>query len=912
MPKLPWSQLPFLEVSSYFSVNHHEGLSTKEASQRLKENGPNIIEQKEKTSPLVLFLSQFRDFMVLVLLGATLLSAALGEYTDAVVIIAIVMLNALLGFIQEFRAEQSLEALRQLTAPTAKVIRDGVRQQIAAEELVPGDVIIVEAGDIVPADIRLGEVHEFAVNEASLTGESEAVRKSADQLPPESSALGDQINMAFMGTMAVGGHAKGIVVETGMDTQMGHVAHLLQDAQTEETPLQKRLEQLGRYLVAGCLLICFLVVLMGLWQGLPPYKMLLAGISLAVAAIPEGLPAVVTIALAIGVQRMVRKNAVVRRLPAVETLGCATVICTDKTGTLTQNKMNVKEIWTGGKYYHVRGDGYSPQGEFISNNEIIDPRQDKDLMLTLTAAVLCNNARLQKNGVTVKGLWRHRKTEWQVEGDPTEGALLVAGARAGIWREELEKNMIRQAEIPFDGNRKRMSVLYKSTHEHTLYVKGAPEIILQRCSFIYLDGKVVELTSAMRQEILKQNETMASMSLRNLAVACRQLSWRQQLEEGLEDNLIFLGLLGMQDPPRPEVFSAIKKCQAAGIKTVMITGDHKTTALAIARQLHLLPPESKVLTGSELDSLSNTQLEKIVEKVYVYARVTPEHKLRIVRALKQKGHIVAMTGDGVNDAPAVKEADIGIAMGKSGTDVTREAADLVLLDDNFSTIVNAVEEGRGIYDNIRKFIRFLLACNTGEILTMLIAMLAGLPVPLQAIQILWINLVTDGLPAMALGVDPVAADIMARPPRSPQEGVFAHGLWQKIIGRGTLIGVSTVLVFTWALKQGLNIETARTMAFTSLIIAQLLYVFNCHGGYGGSLKTILFSNPWLLPAVMSSIFLLLVVLYHPFLTSAFNTCPLQLEHWVVILIANFLPPAVEIITVLLKNIFFPRIVVIKK
>ena len=912
MQKLPWSQLPFLEISNYLKVNPETGLSAKDVSQRLKEKGPNVLTQKEKTSLLVLFLFQFKDFMVLVLLGATLVSAALGEYTDAAVIIGIVMLNALLGFMQEFRAEQSLEALRDLTAPTAKAIRGGTRQQIPAEKLVPGDVVVIEAGDRIPADIRLGEVHQFTVNEASLTGESEPVEKTAAELSSDINTLGDQVNMTFMGTMAVGGHAKGIVVETGMDTQMGRVAHLLQDAQTEETPLQKRLEQLGRYLVIGCLFICFLVVLMGIWQGLPPYNMLLAGISLAVAAIPEGLPAVVTIALAIGVQRMVRKNAVVRRLPAVETLGCATVICSDKTGTLTQNKMNVQEIWTGGKHYYVQGEGYSPHGQFVYNKEIINPRKDQDLMLTLTAAVLCNNAQLQKNGIGVKGLWRQRKTEWEIEGDPTEGALLVAGARAGLWREDLEKSINRRAEIPFDGKRKRMSVLYTATQEQALYIKGAPEIILERCSYIYLDGKVVQLTPSLRQEILRQNEAMAGMALRNLAVAYRQVSAHQKVNEELEDNLIFLGLLGMLDPPRMEVFSAIKKCHAAGIKTVMITGDHKTTALAIARQLQLLPPQGKVLTGSELDNLSSTQLEKVVEQVYVYARVTPEHKLRIVRALKQNGHIVAMTGDGVNDAPAVKEADIGIAMGKSGTDVTREAADLVLLDDNFSTIVNAVEEGRGIYDNIRKFIRFLLGCNTGEILTMLITMLVGLPVPLRAIQILWINLVTDGLPAMALGVDPVAADVMTRPPRSPQEGVFAHGLWQKIVGRGTVIGLTTVMVFAWALGQGMEIDTARTMAFTTLILAQLLYVFNCHGGHGGSIKDVLFSNPWLLAAVASSTLLLLIVIYHPVLITVFNTRPLHSEQWVPVLIATFFPLVVEIIVGLIKNIVSPRLVVIKK
>lgn len=912
MEKMPWSQLPAAAAAEHFQVNPHTGLSSGEAARRLKEKGHNVLAEKKKTSPLVLFLMQFSDFMVLVLLGATLLSALLGEYSDAVVIIGVVLLNAVLGFIQEYKAEQSLEALRELTAPTAKTLRDGVRHEIPAEELVPGDIVLIEAGDRIPADIRLCEVRQLLVNEASLTGESEPAAKIAETLPEEKTVLGERVNMVFMGTMAVGGYASGVVVATGMATEMGRVAHLIQDAENEDTPLQKRLEQLGRYLVIGCLLICALVVMMGVAQGLPAYNMFMAGISLAVAAIPEGLPAVVTIALAIGVQRMVRKNAIVRRLPAVETLGCATIICSDKTGTLTQNKMNVQEIWTGGQHYYIEGTGYSPQGKFIRGKRQINPGQDTALMLTLTAAVLCNNAQLLRGKMEIQPLWRGRAAEWEIQGDPTEGALLVAGARAGLWREDLERNRQRLGEVAFDGTRKRMSVLYSGAEGEILYIKGAPEVIVEKCSHMFYQGRVVELTGSLHQEILQQNERMAALALRNLAVAYRPLGKTTEITADLEKELIFLGLLGMIDPPRPEAHSAIQKCSAAGIKTIMITGDHKTTAVAIARKLNMLPPRGQVLTGRELDELSDKELEKAAANTYVYARVAPEHKLRIVRALKRRGHIVAMTGDGVNDAPAVKEADIGIAMGSSGTDVTKEAAALVLTDDNFTTIVNAIEEGRGIYDNIRKFIRFLLACNTGEILTMLVAMLLGLPVPLRAIQILWINLVTDGLPAMALGVDPADPGIMNRPPRSPQESIFARGLWQKIVGRGVVIGLTTLIIFSWALQQGCEVAEARTMAFVTLIITQMVYVFDCRSEERSLLQIPLYSNPWLVVAVLSSIGLLLAVLYHPVLMTIFATCPLQKEQWLVVLGACFLPVLINGLYAVLKGSLTPRMVIMKK
>jgi Ca2+-transporting ATPase len=906
--------MPFSDIIRHFGVSLDKGLSGDEATGRLRKNGHNVLAEKKKVSPIVLFLYQFRDFMVLVLLGATLLSAVLGEYTDALVIMVIVVVNAVLGFVQEYRAEQSLEALRELTAPTARVLRGGVRHDIPAEELVPGDIVIIEAGDKIPADIRLGEVRQLSVNEASLTGESEPVVKQTEAIDDGGVSLGDRVNMAFMGTMAVGGRASGVVVATGMQTEMGRVAHLIQEAEDDDTPLQKRLEQMGRLLVIGCVIVCGVVVAMGVAQGLPAYKMFMAGVSLAVAAIPEGLPAVVTIALAVGVQRMVRKNAIVRRLPAVETLGCATVICSDKTGTLTQNKMNVTNIWAGGRDFRMEGEGYNPQGKFLSGEQPVRPDQDPGLLLALTVAVLCNNAQLRKGDVEVKPMWRGtRKSEWEVRGDPTEGALVVAGARAGLWREDLELQMERTGEVPFDGTRKKMSVLYRGAKGNTLYVKGAPETVITRCRKIFYEGRVMDFSPALQKQVIMQNETMASMALRNLAVAYRPgISGRQEPGEHMEQDLIFVGIFGMMDPPRPEVLPAIKKCHTAGIKTVMITGDHKITAMAIARKLRLLPPNGHVLTGGELDQLSDHQLENVVNETYVYARVTPEHKLRIVRALKRRGHVVAMTGDGVNDAPAVKEADIGIAMGKTGTDVTREAAALVLADDNFTTIVNAVEEGRSIYDNIRKFIRFLLACNTGEILTMFIAMLVGLPLPLRAIQILWINLVTDGLPAMALGVDPTEPGVMDRRPRSPQEGIFARGLWQKILGRGTLIGITTVLIFAWSLEQGMDVDGARTMSFVTLIVTQLFYVFTCRSESRSVWQVGVLGNPWLIAAVFSSFGLLLVVLYHPLISSVFATIPLNAEQWALIVVASTIPAVLNYIVVVTKSLIMPRVSIVKK
>ncbi|NLA11678.1 MAG: cation-translocating P-type ATPase [Firmicutes bacterium] len=878
-----WTALDGDEVLRHFETLPGAGLSEEEAEKRRRRWGKNILAAPSRLSLPLLFLNQFRDFMVLVLLGATLLAALLGEISDALTILIIVLLNAVLGLIQEYRAERSLEALKKLAAPKARVRRDGAVKEVAAEGVVPGDLVYLQAGDRICADLRLLETQGLTVNEAPLTGESAAILKSSAPLTAPAASPGDADNMAFSGTEVLAGRGRGLAVATGMETEIGRIAHLIKEAERSVTPLQARLGRLGQVLVWACLGVCAAMTVFGMIRGEPPYAMLMAGISLAVAAIPEGLPAIVTISLALGVQRMIRRRAIVRRLPAVETLGSATVICSDKTGTLTENKMSVNRIFAGDSLYQFSEGRFQQKKGATGAAPRSSPPREGALHLSLFIAAQCNNA--YRDGSTFRG-------------DPTEAALLQAAAAAGF----APGAKPREQEYPFSSERKMMSVILqgRGRHRRQLLLKGAPEIVLERCLYYHSEKKgPIALTAAKRRELLAQLEIMAGLALRPLAVAYRELPERssgrgdadREEAEAVEKELIWAGLFGLEDPPRPEALPAIRLCRRAGIKVVMITGDHRSTAEAIARRLEILRPGGKVLTGAELNSLDDRRLQKEIGRVQVFARVSPFHKLRIVRALKRRGEVVAMTGDGINDAPAVKESDIGIAMGRTGTDVTREAASLVLADDNFSTIVAAVEEGRTIYSNIRKFIRFMLGCNTGEVLTMILAVLCGLPLPLRPIQILWINLVTDGLPALALSADPPAEELMEQPPRRRGEGLFSRGLWGKLLLRGGLIGAVTIALFSLALAAGEPVIKARTIAFAALITCQLIYVYDCRSEEGAPQSRR--RNLFLDGAVLSSVLLMMVVIYHPFLSIFFGTAVLTAGEWAVICAASLLPTLVD-------------------
>jgi P-type Ca2+ transporter type 2C len=878
---MKWYELRTEEVKEQVNTDFSKGLSEEDVTERLKRFGYNELQEAEKPNMFLLFLEQFKDFMVLVLLAATLVSGLLGEYIDAIAIIAIVIINGFLGFFQERKAEKSLAALKELAAPQVMALRNGNWKKISSKELVVGDIVKFNSGDRISADLRLIKSNSLEIEESALTGESLPVPKEIKPILGDNVGIGDQTNMAFMGTLVTRGSGVGVVVATGMKTAMGQIADLLQSAETMITPLQRKLEQLGKILITVALLLTLLVVLLGVIQGHDIYSMFLAGVSLAVAAIPEGLPAIVTVALSLGVQRMIKNNAIVRKLPAVETLGCASVICSDKTGTMTQNKMTVTTLWSGGKTWNVTGTGYQPVGKFYQHDEDIDPAQVKSIQQLLTFGLLCNNAAISK-----------RKKEYVLDGDPTEGALVVSALKANITRELLNNQFEIEKEFPFDSSRKMMTVIVRDSNGKRFAVtKGAPDVLLTKSESILWDEKQQFLSERLKTEVVSAIEQLGSKALRTIAIAFKPLAPAQSVYSELdaESNLIFIGLQGMIDPPRDEVKKAVLECKEAGIKTVMITGDHIVTATAIAKQLGILQEGGKVVLGSELSNMTVEELQEIVEDVYVFARVSPEHKLKIVRALQKNGHIVAMTGDGVNDAPAIKAADIGIAMGITGTDVAKEASSLVLLDDNFATIKAAIKEGRNIYENIRKFIRYLLASNVGEILVMLFAMLLALPLPLVPIQILWVNLVTDGLPAMALGLDQAEGDVMRRAPRNPREGVFARGLAWKIISRGFLIGGVTLAAFIVVYnRQPDNLMYAQTIAFATLVMAQLIHVFDCRSDRSVYHRNP-FENVYLVVAVLSSILLLLVVIYYPPLQPIFHTTAITFRDWLLVLGLSAIP-----------------------
>ncbi|MDF2556261.1 MAG: calcium-translocating P-type ATPase, SERCA-type [Bacillales bacterium] len=860
------------ELQSYFNVQFKQGLSKQEAAERLQKYGPNELTDGEKKSSLKLFLNQFKDFMVYVLMVATVISGFLGETADAIAIIAIVIINAFLGYFQEKKAEKSLQALKNMSAPQMVVLRGGEWIRIPSKEAVFGDIVRFTAGDRIGADLRIISQSGLEIEESALTGESIPVSKDDKPVDKPSTNLGDQTNLAFMGTMITRGSGMGVIVATGMKTAMGQIAEMLETSESGQTPLQHRLEQLGKILIVSALLLTLLVVSIGIYHGNPVLTMVLAGVSLAVAAIPEGLPAIVTVALSLGVQRMIKQRALVRKLPAVETLGCASVICSDKTGTMTENKMTVTQVWTSGSLWDVTGVGYMPNGEFSPRNHFNQHKES--LQKLLEYGMICNQATLEK-----------KDKQYVIDGDPTDGAMLVAAMKYGLKRDQLLQKLEIIKEFPFDSNRKRMSVLVKDPNGRKIVIsKGAPDLLVQHCINVLWNGRETTLHAKYEKQIENEISLMNGLALRTIAVAYKIVPANVDIhtEHEAEKNLTFLGIQGMFDPPRPEVKMAIRKCREAGIKTVMITGDHKETALSIAKHLDIVRRNDQILTGSELDQLSDRELKDQVENINIFARVTPEHKLRIVKAFQSRGHIVAMTGDGVNDAPAIKKADIGISMGITGTDVAKETASLILLDDHFATIKAAIQEGRNIYENIRKFIRYLLASNVGEILVMLIAMIMNLPLPLIPIQILWINLVTDGLPAMALGLDKPEENVMKRPPRHPKEGVFARGLGWKIISRGVLIGISTIFAFILVYRnQPDQLQYAQTVAFVTLILAQLIHVFDCR-----SEKSIFSRNPfgnmYLVWAVLSSLALMFVVLYYPPLQKVFHTMSIKPRDWLLI------------------------------
>jgi Ca2+-transporting ATPase len=885
MPK-SWHTMEIDETMKQLNTES-TGLSQEEAQKRLQQYGTNELQKEKGTSAIKLFIEQFEDLLIVILLIATGLSIYLGEITDAIVIIAIVLACAILGFVEEFRSEKALEALKKMTAPTAMALRDGKEVKVQTSELVPGDIVLLYTGDKIPADSRLLESFNLKVDEASLTGESSPVTKDVTPLPEET-PINDRRDIVFTGTVVVYGRGKAVVTSTGMTTEFGKIAKMVQVTEEEETPLEKRMASVGKLIGILSIAVCLVVAFIGIIEGRNILDMILWGISLAVAAVPEALPAVVTGALALGMYRMAKVNTIVRRLPAVETLGCTSVICSDKTGTMTKGEMTVQRIYVNDQAIKVSGVGYEPEGDFLLEDKKVEPT-DENLRTLLKIAVLCNDSKLEKETETER---------WKIKGDPTEGALVVTAAKAGLWKEELEQEAPRIGEIPFSSERKRMTTVHLvSGQKKVAFMKGAPEIVLDKCTKVYADSKVRKMTAEDKTEILQVTEAMAMQALRNLGFAFRELPESvTTFDDKIEKDMTFVGVMGMIDPPREEVKDAIYLCKKAGIRVVMVTGDHRLTAVAVAEELNLLSEnelEGKVLTGEEMDKISDDQLGEMVENVVIYARVSPEHKMRIVKAWKSKQQVVAMTGDGVNDAPALKMADIGVSMGITGTEVTKEASDMVLTDDNFASIVKAVKEGREIYGNIKKYLTYLLRCNVMEILVMFIAMIgvpylagtheveAGSVVALTAIQLLWVNLTTDGLPAIALGVDPGDPDLMERKPRDPNESVWTTDVKLYLIL--TPILMTALLLYGYFMYQPwlgpAQLLEARTQLLTAMILMELANAISARSLKYPVFKVGIFKNKFLWYAVLSSFGLQLIVLYTPGLQSLFGVHSPELIDW---------------------------------
>jgi Ca2+-transporting ATPase len=851
-----WSALELEDV--YSRVGGSEvGLSVVEAEARLVRVGPNSLHEKSAKSPFRIFLSQFASPVVWVLLAAVVISVVIGEFIDASVICVILLLNAFLGTFQELRAQKSIAALKKMLGLKSDVLRDGHPVSVDSVSIVPGDVLILETGDKVPADARVFEAVNLEVQESALTGESLPDKKAVCVLSPDV-PLGDKTNMVFCGTLVTRGRCRAVVVETGMRTQIGKIAELIQEAKDTQSPLQRQLGSLSKWLGAVTVAVCILVFFAEIvFNGGDWFDLFLVAVALAVAAIPEGLPAVVTISLSLGVERLAKKNALMRHLPSVETLGCVTVICTDKTGTLTHDEMTVKRIYAGGQEIVVEGSGYRPDSKIDAS--------DLAVRRTLEIGALCNDSSIDK------------KT-WSAVGDPTECCLVSSALKGGIDDVDLRIRFHRLDEVEFDSERKLMTTVHKIDGKLFAYVKGAPDILLSKCGSIFLEGKSVKLNDINRRLIASKNEEYADSSLRVLGFAFKEIdkveSDMDSKVSSYESGLTFVGLQAMMDPPRKEVFDSIRKCEAAGIRVMMVTGDHKATALAIAKELGI---KGSALTGVEIDAMGDDEFASVIRSVGVCARVDPKHKVRIVEALKMQGNVVAMTGDGVNDAPALKIADIGIAMGRSGTDVAKEASEMVLVDDNFTSIVNAVEEGRGIYSNMRKFVNYLLSCNIAEVLVVFLSSVFFLPLPLVAIQLLWVNLVTDGLPAVALGVDPVPLDAMSRKPRKFSDRIMSKGMLLNVLSIGFIIALASLAAFYVGLK--VDLATGRTMVFTTLVFLEIVRLHMIRSVY----KTPVFSNFFLLIALVSSLLLQLLVVYSP-LNAFFGTVALSLTSWLYIVV----------------------------
>lgn len=849
-----WHMLRTEEVVRKLQTSTKDGLADEDVISRKEKYGVNKLQEKKKESIVIKFIKQFNDFMIIILIIASIISAFTSyiqgenDYVDSIIIIAIVVLNAIMGLVQEARAEKSIESLKKLTPQIAKTIRDGKLQEINAEELVPGDIIELEAGNYVPADCRIIEGFNLKIEESSLTGETEPVEKSEAQILEEKIPLGDMKNMGFMASIVVSGHGKAIVTDTGMNTKIGKIANMINEEEAPETPIQKKLSEVGKTLGIVCLVICAIIYVIGILKKIEPIEMFMTSVGLAVAAIPEGLPAIVTIMLSIGVTKMARKNSIIRKLPAVETLGCSNVICSDKTGTLTQNKMTVVKT--------------------ISD--------DEELLLKL--GCMCTDCEI--------------KDEKEAIGEPTEVAIVNNALTKGINKKELYNEMKRISEIPFDSNRKLMTTVHKLENGFRSITKGAPDVMINKCDRIYKNGKVERLSEAERRNIQNQNTELANNALRVIAVGYRDFEFMKKDATNLEDNLIFVGLIGMIDPPREGVKEAVKTCKKAGIKTVMITGDHIATAKAIAKELGILEMGDQAITGAELDNISDNELTRNISSYSVFARVTPEHKVRIVKAWQRTGAVVAMTGDGVNDSPALKNADIGIAMGKGGTDVAKNASDMVLMDDNFVTIVEAIRQGRNIFDNIKKAIHFLIATNIGEITTIFMGLVLGLQSPLLAIQLLWINLVTDSLPAIALGLEKEEKGIMERKPRNSKKSIFADGLWSKIITEGIMLGVLDLFIFSLG-NHLYGIDVARTMAFVALGLLELIHSFNIKSE-GSILEKGALNNKFLIGSFILGTLLQVIVVIIPYFANIFSLVTLNQTQWIYTIIISLLPlPIIE-------------------